>query len=108
VTVIASGEGGGAGKHYQVLAHLWTLGIRVGWPVAAARREQCGWRWCFGGHEWRGRGRGASGRCGEARGRVNWVEEGREGVLHGEQEAAAGGGRRQWCSGRNSTAFRGW
>jgi hypothetical protein len=36
------------------------------------------------------------------------VEEGWEGVLHSEQEAAAGGGRRQWCSGRNSTAFRGW
>jgi hypothetical protein len=36
------------------------------------------------------------------------VEEGREGVLHGDQEAEAGGGRRQWCSGRNSTAFRGW
>jgi hypothetical protein len=26
-------------------------------------------------------------------------EEGRKGVLHGEQEAAAGGGRRQWCFG---------
>jgi hypothetical protein len=36
------------------------------------------------------------------------VEEGREGVLHGEQGAAAGGGRRQWRSGRNSTAFRDW
>jgi hypothetical protein len=36
------------------------------------------------------------------------VEEGQEGVLHGEQEAVAGGGRRQWCSGRNSTAFGGW
>jgi hypothetical protein len=36
------------------------------------------------------------------------VEEGQEGVLHGEQGAAAGGGRWQWCSGRNSTAFRGW
>jgi hypothetical protein len=35
-------------------------------------------------------------------------EEGRKGVLHGEQEAVVGGGRRQWCSGRNSTAFRGW
>jgi hypothetical protein len=29
------------------------------------------------------------------------VEEGREGVLHGKQGAAAGGGGRQWCSGRN-------
>jgi hypothetical protein len=29
------------------------------------------------------------------------VEEGREGVLHGRQGAAAGGGRRQWRSGRN-------
>jgi hypothetical protein len=36
------------------------------------------------------------------------VEEDQEGVLHGEQGAAAGGGRRQWCSGRNSSAFRGW
>jgi hypothetical protein len=36
------------------------------------------------------------------------VEEDREGVLHGEQGAAAGGGRRQWCSGRNLTVFRGW
>jgi hypothetical protein len=35
------------------------------------------------------------------------VEEGREGVLHGEQGAAAGGGRWQWRSGRNSMAFRG-
>jgi hypothetical protein len=29
------------------------------------------------------------------------VEKGREGVLHGEQGAAADGGRRQWRSGRN-------
>jgi hypothetical protein len=36
------------------------------------------------------------------------VEEGRRGVLHGEQEAAAGGACRQWCSGRNSSALRGW
>jgi hypothetical protein len=36
------------------------------------------------------------------------VEEGRKGVLHGEQGAAAGGGRRQWCSGQNLMAFRGW
>jgi hypothetical protein len=36
------------------------------------------------------------------------VEKGRDGVLHGEQGAAAGGARRQWCSGRNSTAFGGW
>jgi hypothetical protein len=36
------------------------------------------------------------------------VEEGREGVLHGEQGAAAGGGRRQWCSGRNPMVVRGW
>jgi hypothetical protein len=43
-TTIAGGEGGGAGKHPKVLAHLWTLGIGLGWTVAAARREQCGWR----------------------------------------------------------------
>jgi hypothetical protein len=36
------------------------------------------------------------------------VEEGRKGVLHGKQGVAAGGGRRQWRSGRNSMAFRGW
>jgi hypothetical protein len=36
------------------------------------------------------------------------VEEGREGVLHGEQGAVAAGNHRQWCSGRNSMAFRGW
>jgi hypothetical protein len=36
------------------------------------------------------------------------VKEGREGVLHGEQGAAVGGCRRQWRSGRNSMAFRGW
>jgi hypothetical protein len=35
-------------------------------------------------------------------------EEGRKGVLHGEQEAVAGGDRRQWCSGQNLMAFRGW
>jgi hypothetical protein len=29
------------------------------------------------------------------------VEEGREEVLHGEQGAVAGGGRRQWRSGPN-------
>jgi hypothetical protein len=29
------------------------------------------------------------------------VEKGRERVLHGDQGAAAGGARRQWCSGRN-------
>jgi hypothetical protein len=34
-------------------------------------------------------------------------EKGQKGVLHGEPEAAAGGGRRQWCSSQNSTAFRG-
>jgi hypothetical protein len=28
-------------------------------------------------------------------------EEGRTGLLHGEQGVAADGGRRQWCSGRN-------
>jgi hypothetical protein len=36
------------------------------------------------------------------------VEKGRRGVLHGEQEAAGGGGRRQRCSDRNSLAFSGW
>jgi hypothetical protein len=36
------------------------------------------------------------------------VEEGREGVIHDERGAAAGGGRWQWCSDRNSMAFRGW
>jgi hypothetical protein len=36
------------------------------------------------------------------------VEEGRRGVPHGEQEAAAGGARRQWYSGRNSLALIGW
>jgi hypothetical protein len=44
-TAIAGGEGGGAGKHHQVLAHLQTVGIGSGWPVAAARQEQCGRRW---------------------------------------------------------------
>jgi hypothetical protein len=38
-TAIAGGEGGGAGKHHKVLAHLWTLGIGSGWTVVAARRE---------------------------------------------------------------------
>jgi hypothetical protein len=28
-TVIAGGEGGGAGKHHQVLAHLWLSGLGV-------------------------------------------------------------------------------
>jgi hypothetical protein len=36
------------------------------------------------------------------------VKEGQDGVLHGEQGAAAGGACRQRCSGRNSSAFRGW
>jgi hypothetical protein len=36
------------------------------------------------------------------------VKEGWEGVLHSEQGAAAGGGRRQWCSGRNPMVFKGW
>jgi hypothetical protein len=36
------------------------------------------------------------------------VEKGRRGVLHDEQEAAAGGARQQWCSGRNSMEFGGW
>jgi hypothetical protein len=36
------------------------------------------------------------------------VEKGRRGVLHGEQGAAAGGARRQRCSGWNSSVFRGW
>jgi hypothetical protein len=36
------------------------------------------------------------------------VEKGRGRVLHGEQGAAAGGGRRQWCSGRNPMVFKGW
>jgi hypothetical protein len=36
------------------------------------------------------------------------VEKGRRGVLHGEQRAAADDGHRQWCSGHNSSAFRGW
>jgi hypothetical protein len=36
------------------------------------------------------------------------VEEGRRGVLHGEQEVAVGGACRQWCSGWNSSALRGW
>jgi hypothetical protein len=35
-TAIAGGEGGGAGKHHKVLAHLWTLGIGSGWTVEAA------------------------------------------------------------------------
>jgi hypothetical protein len=35
------------------------------------------------------------------------VEEGRKGVLHDGQEAAAGGGRRQWRSGQNLMAARG-
>jgi hypothetical protein len=36
------------------------------------------------------------------------AEEGQGGVLHGEQGAEAGGGRRQWRSVRNSMAVRGW
>jgi hypothetical protein len=36
------------------------------------------------------------------------VEEGWRGVLHGEQEAAADGGRRQLCSGRNWRAAGCW
>jgi hypothetical protein len=35
------------------------------------------------------------------------VEEGRRGVPHGEQEAAASGARRQWCSGQNWRAIGG-
>jgi hypothetical protein len=34
------------------------------------------------------------------------AEEGRGGVLHGEQGAAAGGGRWRWHSGRNSMTVR--
>jgi hypothetical protein len=36
------------------------------------------------------------------------VEKDREGVLHGEQGAPAGGGRRQWHSGQNPMVVRGW
>jgi hypothetical protein len=36
------------------------------------------------------------------------VEKGRRGVLYGEQGAAAGGARRQWFSGWNSTVFGSW
>jgi hypothetical protein len=36
------------------------------------------------------------------------VEESQRGVLHGEQEAAAGGACWQWCSSRNSSVLRGW
>jgi hypothetical protein len=36
------------------------------------------------------------------------VEEGWRGVPHGEQKAVAGGACRQWCSGQNSSALRGW
>jgi hypothetical protein len=36
------------------------------------------------------------------------VEKGWRWVLHVEQEAAAGGARRQWFSGRNSMALGGW
>jgi hypothetical protein len=36
------------------------------------------------------------------------VEKGQRGVFYGEQGAAASGTRRQWCSGRNSTAFGSW
>jgi hypothetical protein len=36
------------------------------------------------------------------------AEEGRGGVLHGEQGAEAGGGRRRWRSVRNSMAVGGW
>jgi hypothetical protein len=35
------------------------------------------------------------------------VEEGRRGVPHGEQEAAASDTRRQWCSGWNWRAIGG-
>jgi hypothetical protein len=35
------------------------------------------------------------------------VEEGRRGLPHGEQEAAASGARRQRCSGRNWRAIGG-
>jgi hypothetical protein len=36
------------------------------------------------------------------------VEEGRGWVLHCKQGVAADGDRRQWRSGRNSMAIRGW
>jgi hypothetical protein len=89
-------------------------GLGWGRPIAAARREQAAGsrgerrRRRSGGREQQGRGQEASGWCGEVKVGSIRVEEGQEGVLHGEQGVAAGGGRRQWCSGRNSTVFRGW
>jgi hypothetical protein len=67
------------------------------WPVVAARREQAAngggerWRRCSGDREQRGRGREASGRCGEARGGVNWS---RGGSGRGAPWRAGGGGGR--------------
>jgi hypothetical protein len=58
-----------------------------------------------GGEEEVGKLQGGVGKLGVA---PIGVEKGRRGVLHGEQEAAAGGSRRQRCSDRNSSAFRGW
>jgi hypothetical protein len=47
------------------------------------------WQWRSGDRERRGRGRGASVRCGELAVGSIGAEEGRGGVLHGEQGAAA-------------------
>jgi hypothetical protein len=71
------------------------LGIGWGRLVAAARQEQAagggGERWgrCSGGRWQRGRGRGASGWCGETRCGANW---GREGSGRGAPHRAGGGG----------------
>jgi hypothetical protein len=97
-TVIASGEDRGVGKHHEVLAHLWLLGIGWGQPVEAARQRQATGgegKWqgqCSGGRGRRGSGRGASGQCEEAWCGVNW---GRGRLEKGDPPRAGGGGERR-------------
>jgi hypothetical protein len=67
--------------------------------AAGGRGEQRGQ--CSDGRGWRGRGRGASRRCGQARGELNWGREGLGVGVPRRAGAAAGGDRRQpsigWC-----------
>jgi hypothetical protein len=87
----------GRGSITESLRTCGSPDLGLGWPVAAARREQTAGgggerrRRCSGGREQRGRGRGASGRCGEAGGGVNWR---RGGSGRGAPLRAGGGGGR--------------
>jgi hypothetical protein len=80
------------GKYHHVSAHLGAVGIGLGWPVTAVRRGQYGGGAPVvgGGEEEVEEHQDDVEKLGvEAIG----VEEGRRGVLHGEQKAAAGGDR---------------